>query len=81
MKLSQKAQREFFKLAGVWLQCRHRNLHSASPKDHMWAFLGEMDYQAEMSLVLSEERGRLLLEIATGPHRTAGFSIGEIATF
>ena len=47
-------QPEFFKLAGVWLACRQDlMLRDGSP---FWRFLGEIDYQTEMHLLLDEVR-------------------------
>lgn len=48
-------QREFFNLAGVWLRCRRDSLDPALP-DKVWYFLGEMDYAAEMRLLIAEVR-------------------------
>jgi hypothetical protein len=47
-----RARTEFFQLAGVWLECRWKELHA--PGDKIWFLLGEMDYEAEMGLLLKE---------------------------
>jgi hypothetical protein len=46
---------EFFRLAGVWLACRVEEIDPAEP-DPLWRLLGELDYQAEMGLLLREAR-------------------------
>lgn len=47
---------EFFSLAGVWLGCRWDEINA--PGDKLWYFLGCMDYQAEMALVVEAARRR-----------------------
>jgi hypothetical protein len=44
--------REFFSLAAVWLQCRWRELHVDG--DKFFHLIGQLDCQAEMSLLLAE---------------------------
>jgi hypothetical protein len=50
-------QREFFRLAAVWLACRQDLL--ALDGEPFWRFLGEMDYHAEMGLLVREVRQAL----------------------
>jgi hypothetical protein len=51
--------REFFKLAAIWLDCRYNALH-VEGIDKVFCFIGEMDYQAEMYLLLEEMKlGRI----------------------
>jgi hypothetical protein len=55
-----RSVKEFFKLAGVWLDCRLAELLAAGGADYcsdpFHAFLGQMDYEAEMGLLLREFR-------------------------
>jgi hypothetical protein len=44
--------REFFSLAAVWLSARWAELHVDG--DKFFHLIGQMDYQAEMSLLLKE---------------------------
>jgi hypothetical protein len=50
--------REFFRLAAIWLECRLAELGRSGNADYgsdpFHAFMGQMDYQAEMDLVLKE---------------------------
>jgi hypothetical protein len=54
--------REFFRLAAVWLECRLAELHGAGNADYgsdpFHAFMGQMDYQSEMGLLLKEHAER-----------------------
>ena len=52
-------RRDFFRCAAVWLACREHLLCAETDKDQMWHFLGEMDYQAEMALILKEFKSLL----------------------
>ena len=52
-------RRDFFRCAAVWLACREHLLCAETDKDRMWHFLGEMDYQAEMALILKEFKSLL----------------------
>lgn len=54
--MSPEFEQEFFSLAAVWLDCRLKLLHAETPKDRMWYFLGETDYQTEMRIMIEEER-------------------------
>lgn len=59
----QRHTQEYFSLAANWLNCRyHELLYSHAPARSWFNFLGEMDYQAEMYLLLQEvkERGAMV---------------------
>lgn len=45
---------EFFKLAGVVLQCLYKELHV--PGDKVFYLLGYMDYSCEMAIILKENK-------------------------
>lgn len=47
--------REFFQLAAVWLSCRLKGMDPSEP-DPMWVLLGELDYHAELELLIREAR-------------------------
>lgn len=51
-------QREFFRLAAVWLGCRCKELDPTSV-DRVWNLLGELDYQTEMYLLIAENKRML----------------------
>jgi hypothetical protein len=47
---------DYFRCAGVWLACRIELLTAQDDDERMWRFLGEMDYQTEMAMILEEVR-------------------------
>jgi hypothetical protein len=50
-------EKEFFRLAAVWLDCRQHELHV--PGDKVWHLLGQLDYGAEMELMVGAVLDRL----------------------
>lgn len=63
--------REFFQLAAVWLDCRGHLIEIESAgreldQLRLWYFIGEMDYHAEMGLLVAELKKQA--KEKDGPH-------------
>ncbi len=54
LQVTSTLQREFFSLVAVWLACRFQLIHATTNEERMWRFLGEMDYHAELQLLVQE---------------------------